>query len=187
LDYIETVKSDLKRYSGGKDSFWYFIKTYIRFVEFRYIFWFRTTAASRNSIIIRPLHYIFRYILLRKMISLGIFIAYNTEIKEGFYIGHFGNIIVHYMAKIGKNCNISSGVTIGSCPRGKNKGIPTIGDNVYIGPGAKIIGNVTVGNNVAIGANCVVTKDAPDNSVVAGIPGKIISYNGSDGYINFTS
>ena len=75
---------------------------------------------------------------------------------------------------------------VGQANRGGNKGYPTIGDNVYIGPGAKIVGAVKVGNNVAIGANCVVTKDVPDNAVVVGVPGKIISYTGSEGYVNRT-
>ena len=70
--------------------------------------------------------------------------------------------------------------------RGVRKGYPVIGDNVYIGPGAKVIGNVYVGNNVAIGANCVVTKNVPDNSVVVGIPGNVISSKGSTGYVNRT-
>jgi serine O-acetyltransferase len=75
-------------------------------------------------------------------------------------------------------------VTIGQSNRGKRKGCPTIGNEVYIGPGAKIFGNIKIGNNVAIGANSVVTRDIPDNAVVVGIPGNVISYNGSDGYIN---
>ena len=70
--------------------------------------------------------------------------------------------------------------------RGKKKGYPQLGDNVYIGPGAKIIGAIRIGNNVAIGANCVVTKDIPDNAVVVGIPGKVISNQGSVGYVNRT-
>ena len=85
---------------------------------------------------------------------------------------------------IGNNCNIQQGVTIGNMNRGKRKGSPMIGDNVLIGAGAKIIGNVKVGNNVAIGANAVVVDDIPDNAVVVGIPAKIVSYNGSKGYIN---
>lgn len=59
---------------------------------------------------------------------------------------------------IGRNCNISQGVTLGLANRGKNKGYPTLGDNIYLGPGAKIVGAVHIGNNVCIGANCVVTK-----------------------------
>ena len=116
-------------------------------------------------------------------IKLGINIPYNTDIKPGFYIGHFGVIVVHPDVKIGWNCNISSRVTLGISSRGKNKGVPQIGDNVYIGPGAVIIGNITIGDNVAIGANCVVTKDIPENAVVVGAPGKIISYKGSEGYV----
>ena len=69
-------------------------------------------------------------------------------------------------------------VTIGLKVRGKNRGNPTIGDNVYIAPGVKIFGDIKIGNNVAIGANCVVTKDIPDSSVVVGIPGKVISQEG---------
>lgn len=66
------------------------------------------------------------------------------------------------------------------------KGAATIGNNVYIGPGAKIIGSVKIGDDVAIGANCVVTKDVPDHAVVVGVPGRIISYRGAAGYVIHT-
>jgi serine O-acetyltransferase len=75
-------------------------------------------------------------------------------------------------------------VTLGKSNRGKNKGSPVLGDNVYIGPGAKIVGGIRVGDNVAIGANCVVAKNIPDNAVVVGVPGEVISMDGSVGYIN---
>jgi serine O-acetyltransferase len=116
--------------------------------------------------------------------KLGISISPSTEIGSGFYIGHFGGIVINGKSVIGKNCNISQGVTLGQANRGKNIGYPTLGDNIYIGPGAKIVGAVKIGNNVAIGANCVVTKDIPDNSVVVGVPGKVISQEGSIGYVN---
>lgn len=61
-----------------------------------------------------------------------------------------------------------------------------LGDNIFIGPGAKIIGAVKIGNNIVIGANCVVTRDIPDNSVVVGIPGRVISQDGAKWYINRT-
>ena len=114
----------------------------------------------------------------------GIQIPESTRIGEGFYIGHFGTIVVNAKAVIGKNVNISQGVTIGVANRGRHKGVPIIGDSVYIGPGAKIIGNIVVGNNVAIGANAVVVSDVPENACVAGIPAKVISMNGSEGYVN---
>jgi len=75
-------------------------------------------------------------------------------------------------------------VTIGRSNRGRYAGVPVLGNNVFIGAGAKLFGNIRVGNNVAIGVNCVVTKDVPDNAVIVGIPGKVISYKGSKGYIN---
>lgn len=124
--------------------------------------------------------------LNRLMYKFGISIPPDTKIGSGFYVGHFGGIFVSSQSIVGKNCNISQGVTLGKANRGKNKGYPKLGDNVYIGPGAKIIGAVNIGNNVAIGANCVVTRDVPDNSVVTGVPGKVISYRGSDDYINRT-
>src|SRR5690606_15587937 len=113
----------------------------------------------------------------------GYDIPANTKIGKGFYIGHFGGIVISSKATIGENCNISQGITIGRASRGKNVGYPQLGNNVYIGPGAKIIGNITIGNNVAIGANAVVLSNIPDNAVAVGIPAKIVSYNGSDGYI----
>jgi serine O-acetyltransferase len=64
------------------------------------------------------------------------------------------------------------------------KGTPTIGDNVYIAPGAKIIGNIKIGNNCAVGANAVVVKDVLEGTTVGGIPAKVISDTGSRGYIN---
>ncbi|MGE5865508.1 MAG: serine O-acetyltransferase, partial [Rhizobacter sp.] len=105
---------------------------------------------------------------------------------SGFYIGHFGGIVVNGESVIGKNCNISQGVTLGQANRGRNKGCPIVGDNVYIGPGAKLVGAVRIGDNVAIGANAVVTRDVPDNAVVVGIPARVISHEGSAGYVNNT-
>jgi len=109
-------------------------------------------------------------------------VPFLADIGSGFYIGHYGGIIVSPFSKIGKNCNLSHGVTIGQSNRGKNKGYPVVGNNVYIGPGAKIIGRVVIGDNVAIGANCVVTKDVPDNAVVVGVPGRVISFDGVNGH-----
>ena len=142
--------------------------------------------AKTDKRLIKPLYLVFRMILRHYMYKYGISIDPNTNIGEGFYIGHFGSIVVNSKAVSGKNCNISQDVTIGQANRGKNIGYPIIGENVYIGPGAKIIGAIHIGNNVAIGANCVVTKDIPDNSVVVGVPGQVISFKGSEGYVNNT-
>jgi serine O-acetyltransferase len=154
---------------------------------YRYIFWVRTCGYSRTNPLLKyTLYPVARILLHHLTYKLGIWIPPATEIGSGFYIGHFGGIIVSRRSVIGKNCNISQGVTLGQANRGKNKGHPTLGDNVYIGPGAKIVGAVKIGSNVAIGANCVVTTDIPDNSVVVGVPGKVISQEGAAGYIDHT-
>jgi len=116
----------------------------------------------------------------------GCSIPHSTSIGRGFYIGHIRDIVINERAVIGENCNISQGVTIGQANRGRRKGTPVIGRNVYIGPGAKIVGAVHVGDHVAIGANCVVTDDVPDHAVVVGVPGRVISFEGSVGYVNRT-
>lgn len=85
--------------------------------------------------------------------------------------------------EIGENVNIIQTCTIGVAYRGDRGGVPTIGNNVYIGSGARIFGGIKIGNNVAIGVNSVVTKDVLDNSVVVGAPAKVISMSGSEGYI----
>lgn len=81
-------------------------------------------------------------------------------------------VVVHPKTIIGNNVTISQCVTIGG--RSGHKDLPIIGDNVYIGAGAKVLGPIKIGNNVIIGANAVVISNIPDNSVVAGIPAKII-------------
>lgn len=103
----------------------------------------------------------------------------------GLTIVHAGTIVVSGKAKIGKNCRIHVCTNIGNAPSHGEDGTPIIGDNVYIGPGAKIFGPITIGNNVAIGANAVVNKSFPDNCTIAGIPAKKISDNNSSSYIEF--
>lgn len=96
-------------------------------------------------------------------------IPYSTQIDGAPIFPHgLSGIYISAGAKLGKDCVIFHQVSIGSntLPGSKGQGFPTLGDNVYIGAGAKIIGNVTIGNNVRIGANCVVTEDVPDNATV---------------------
>jgi len=183
--YKFQVLSDLYRL-GGSVSALELCRKLIVGASFKYIFWLRTTRYCRNNSLFRYLIYPFARIMLHRYeFKYGISIPFATDIGNGLTIGHFGGIVVNERVRIGNNCNISHGVTLGKTNRGNRNGYPQIGDNVYIGPGAKIIGGIRIGNNVAIGANCVVTRDVPDNSVVIGIPGRVISQDGSVGYINF--
>lgn len=184
--YKFLLYSDLYRITGSAR-----LATLLRYVligeSYKYNFWMRTCKYTRHHALMKFTVYpLARIVLGHLNYKMGISIPPETSIGSGFYIGHFGGIVVNSKTRIGDNCNISHGVTLGKSNRGKNKGYPTLGDNIYIGPGAMISGNITVGNNVAIGANCVVTSDIPDNAVVVGIPGRIISYEGAVGYVNRT-
>ena len=120
-------------------------------------------------------------------VKFGIQIPIPTQIGAGFYLGHFGNIIVNPNAVIGKNCNLAQGVTIGQANRGKRAGAPQIGDNVWIGPNAVIVGAVKIGSNVLIAPNSFVNFDVSDNSVVVTKQCDVISNeSATEGYINFT-
>lgn len=105
----------------------------------------------------------------------SIWIDLTSKIGPGFYIGHFGGIVIR--GDFGNNCSIGQNVTVGSKGAGKSNGWPEIGNNVYIGAGAKIIGAIKVGNNTIVGANAVVTKDVPDNSLAVGVPATIKPIN----------
>ena len=109
------------------------------------------------------------YYRLHKMaIRLSFSIPINT-IEEGLSIAHYGPIIVNTKTHIGKNCRIHVGVNIGE--GGKNAEAPQIGDNCYLGPGAKLFGGIVLGDNVKVGANAVVNKSFPEgNCTLVGIP-----------------
>ena len=110
----------------------------------------------------------------------GIELPRKARIGAGLYIGHFGGITVSPDTVMGEHCSISPGVTIGLSGQGERLGVPTIGDDVYLAPGAKLIGKIRIGSNVKIGANAVVYRDIPDNAVVALDPGfRIVSFSGN--------
>ena len=116
-------------------------------------------------------------------ITTGISIPASAQIGHSFYIGHFGGIFLNAKAVIGNNCNLSQGVTIGVSGIDKKRGVPIIGNNVYIGANSVVAGNITVGNNVLIGACSLVTIDVAENSVMLGVPAKVVSQNSSNGYL----
>lgn len=110
----------------------------------------------------------------------GIEISRHARIGAGLYIAHAGGLVIAKNAVIGENCNLSHDVTIGRSGYGENYGVPVIGDDVYIAPGAKLFGKIRIGDNVKIGANAVVHRDVPNNAVVALDPGfQVVSFKGN--------
>jgi serine O-acetyltransferase len=120
----------------------------------------------------------FIHIFIRRHVELftGISLPPAAVIGKGLLIEHFGGIVVNAQAVIGENCTLSHQVTIGNKhPGGK---APVIGNNVYVCVGAKILGDITIGDNCIIGAGAVVLESMPANSVIAGVPAKVVKKTG---------
>lgn len=108
----------------------------------------------------------------------GIEIHPGAAIGRELFIDHGMGVVIGETAIIGDNVTIYQGVTLGGTGKERGKRHPTIGDNVVIGTGAKVLGNITIGDNSYIGANAVVIKDVPPNSTVVGVPGRITKQDG---------
>lgn len=102
----------------------------------------------------------------------------GARIGEGFFIDHGSGVVIGETAEIGDNVTIYQGVTLGGTGKEKGKRHPTIGDNVVIGNGARVLGSFTVGENSRIGAGAVVLREVPPNCTVVGNPGRIVQKNG---------
>lgn len=121
-------------------------------------------------------HYLIaRYISEKAKRKTGIEIHPGAIIGKGLFIDHGTGVVIGETAIIGDNVTMFHGVTLGGTGKEKGKRHPTIGNNVFIGSGAKLLGNINIGDNVKIGANAVVLKDVPSNATVVGVPGKIVN------------
>jgi serine O-acetyltransferase len=176
------IASDLYRYAG-RMGFWTYCRYAAAYPGFNFSVWLRLAAWTRSGRAARLLSPFIALVKRHYSLKYDIWIPRLAEIGPGLHIAHLGGIVVHGDCTIGRDCNISHGVTLALANRGPRAGVPVIGDRVYIGPGAKLVGAITVGSDVAIGANAVVTHDLPDGAVAAGVPAKIISHAGSADYV----
>ncbi|MEP1487183.1 MAG: serine O-acetyltransferase [Algibacter sp.] len=178
-------KLDIEKYKkySGKSSFVLLLTTQGLWAIYVYRFSHSIYISSLTKVIKKPL--LLLGIVWQKWIEIitGISIPYSAQIGDRFYIGHFGGIIINSKAIIGHNCNISQGVTIGVNGKGENRGVPTIGNNVYIGANAVIVGKIKIGDGCVIAANSLVIETVDANNTVIGVPAKIINNNTSKGYI----
>lgn len=109
----------------------------------------------------------------------GIEIHPAAKIGNGFFIDHGMGVVIGETTEIGDNVTLYQGVTLGGTGKDRGKRHPTIGNNVVIGAGAKVIGNITIGDSSKIGAGSVVVHSVPDGSTVVGVPGEIVRRNGN--------
>lgn len=108
----------------------------------------------------------------------GIEIHPGAKIGRGLFIDHGMGVVIGETSIIGDNVTMFQGATLGGTGKEKGKRHPTLGNNVVVGAGAKILGNIIIGDNVNIGANAVVIRDVPSNSTVVGVPGRVVRYEG---------
>ena len=162
------ISIDAKRNSGGG-----YVLTFLRTLR-------RCHYTSNHF-----LRIYYRWRLKKYRLCYGLEIPWDTKIGKGLYLGHAFNITINKDAVIGDFCNIHKGVVIGRENRGKRKGCPVIGNKVWIGINAAIVGAITIGDDVLIAPNAFVNVDVPSHSIVYGNPCVIKSCdNATEGYIN---
>ncbi len=139
--------------------------------------------ASKNpfDLLIHSLCYL-RFSRLKQ--KCGIELNQHTKIGYGLRLPHKGGIVIHPLATIGNNCEIMQGVTIGNNILKDRDAVARIGDGVLLSAGSKIIGGIRIGNCAIVGANAVVTKDVEDNTIVGGVPAKVIGKSDGRHIIN---
>ena len=168
MSYKELYLTDKQRNGGG--------------YTLRFMRYLRHAQTSRGII-----HLFYKYLLHRMMLRYGLEIPHKCRIGKGLYLGHAYNITVNPNAEIGEWCNLHKGVTIGQQNRGRLKGAPKIGNRVWIGVNATVVGKVQIGDDVLIAPGAYVNCDVPSHSVVIGNPCEIHHKdNATDGYINHT-
>jgi serine O-acetyltransferase len=161
---FDNIRADLRSYEGRwwEQGFW--VMVVYRFGRWRY--------GVKPALLRKPLSLVYKVAYKFIQIITGIDLPCEAVVGRNFVIDHFGGIIVSGFAKFGDNCRIRDGVSIG-LRRVEEPCAPTIGNNVDIGTGAKLLGNITIGDNVLIGANAVVITDVPSNSMAMGVPAVI--------------
>ncbi len=161
---FENVRQDLRAHQGdwGAQGFWALLV--YRFGRWRY--------GVRPALLRKLFSFIYKLLYKFVQIITGIELPCEVPIGKNFVIEHSGGIVVSGFASFGDNCRIRNGVVVG-LSRVTDPCAPQFGNNVDIGAGAKVLGNIRIGNNVLIGANAVVLTDVPDNSIAVGVPAVI--------------
>lgn len=177
MNDLQKLRIDIQRYKEGK-SFWLFLKVF-RIEALWVIIPYRVGRYIRLHVklpVIRHILVLLTWVWHKiACVITNIVIPFDTVIGPGLFIAHFGGIMIGSGVKIGSNATVYHGVTLG-IKRLEDKAelAPTLGDNVIVSTGAKVLGAVKIGSNVIIGANAVVLNDIDDNCVAVGIPARII-------------
>jgi serine O-acetyltransferase len=170
---IRELRADLARYRNAEGT-WLRVLSNTAFwgiVAYRFGHWVHKEDPPRS---LRPALRA-TYFLVNKALeaTTEMFLDAQAEIAEGLYIGHSGGVHINNGAVVGKNCDIAHQVTLGTSAGGR-AGAPTLGDRVYVGAGAKLIGRITVGEGARIAANSLVMTNVPPGATVMGVPARVV-------------
>ncbi|WP_082597353.1 serine O-acetyltransferase [Rhizobium sp. Root708] len=161
---FENVRADLRAYEGQWWCQGFWVMLVYRFGRWRY--------GVRPVLLRKAFSLVYKVLFKLIQILTGIELPCEATVGRNFIIDHFGGIVISGYARFGDNCRIRNGVVVGLKSVGE-PGVPVLGDNVDIGAGAKVLGDIRIGNNVVIGANAVVLTDVPDDCVAVGVPATI--------------
>jgi len=171
---IESVKSDIesvKRRDPAARSTIEILLTYSglhAIIMYRAAHWFHT---RKMFVVARCISQFARFLT-------GIEIHPGAKIGKGFFIDHGAGVVIGETTEIGDNCLVYQGVTLGGTGKEKGKRHPTLGNNVMVGSGARVLGPFKVGDNAKIAANAVVLEEVPPNCTAVGVPARIVKRNG---------
>ena len=178
------LRCDFQRYCDSL-TLANFVRHYVFSPGFRYTIWMRACGYFKVKRLLRLTVYPFAKLhLLHLRYKFGFVIPEYTAVGPGLFLNRFGGVYINGDSIIGCNVNISPGTVLGQSNRGSKMGSPIIGDRVFLGQGCKVVGRVFVGDEAVVGTGSVVTRDVPDRGVAMGMPAKVQSTDGSDGYVN---
>jgi serine O-acetyltransferase len=161
---LENIRADYRAHNRnwGAQGFW--VMVVYRFGRWRY--------GVRPVIVRKAFSLVYKVLFKLVQVVTGIELPCEVKVGKNFVIDHFGGIVISGFTSFGDNCRIRTGVVVGLA-RVDDPCAPSIGNNVDIGAGAKVLGRITIGDNVFIGANSVVTHDVPSNATAVGVPASI--------------
>lgn len=176
------IKADIYRWIGTNK---FGIKEFLHLMlipQFKFMYFKRKCQKYRNRY--KTIFILFTLLYKHYKIKYGIDLPAKVQMGEGIIIEHIGGIVINPDVIFGNNINIYNGVTIGIEKRGRRIGIPTIGNEVWIGANSTIVGNILIGDDVLIAPGTYINFDVPNHSIVMGNPGKVVSReNATEAYV----
>ena len=172
MGFIKNIREEIKLIRERDPAIHSSMEVFL-YPSFRVMIYYRMA----HKLYLKKHYFLARWLSQRAVRKTGIEIHPGAQIGKGFFIDHGNGVIIGETTVIGDNVTLYQGVTLGGTGKEQGKRHPTIGDNVMISTGAKVLGSFTIGENSKIGAGSVVLEEVPPNSTVVGVPGRVVKRN----------